>query len=152
MFEQEVIGDVFFKEVVLKNFVIKGYYIYKVKFLMINFVICFMVEREFFNFCDFSVCLVWILFLLDMFIDLYDMYIDFKRYLKVFDVVGLLIGYVFQGFSGIFCFFMEKGCVILSEFIRILCFSFFLWFQVYEKGGGVVIFCDYFIKCLLCMV
>lgn len=35
--------------------------------------------------------------------------------------------------------------MIIGEF----CLSFFFWFFVMEKGGGVVIFCDYVIICLL---
>lgn len=111
-----------------------------------------MVEREFSNPRDPSACLVWIPPLSDMSTDLHDMYTDPKRYLKVSDAAGLPIGHVPQGFSGTFRLFMEKGCVISSEPIRIPCPSFPPWPQVHEKGGGAVIPCDYFIKCSPCMV
>lgn len=141
--EQEVTCDALFKEVVLKNSVIKGYHIYKVKHPTTNSATRLTVEKEFSNPRNPSACLVWIPPLSDMSTDLHDMYTDPKRYLKVSDVAGLPVGRVPHGF------FMEKGCVISSEPIWM---NFPPWPQVHEKGGGAVIPCDYFIKCSQCMV
>lgn len=122
--EQEVTGDAPFKEVVLKNSVIKIYHIYKVKPPMTNPATRLSVEREFSNPRDPSACLVRIPPLSDMSTDLHDMYTDPKRYLKVSDIAGLPIGHVPQGFSGTFRLLMEKECVISSEPIGMSCPSF----------------------------
>lgn len=133
----------------MKNSIIKGYHIYKVKHPTTNPATRLTVEKEFSHPRDPSACLVWIPPLSDMSTDLQDMYTDPKRYLYV---AGLPIGRVPHEFSGTLRLFMEKWCVISSEPIGMPCHSFPPWPQVHEKGGGAVIPCDYFIKRSPCMV
>ena len=134
-------------EVVLKNSVVKGYHVYKLKPLMTNPATRLVVQREYSNPRDPSACLVWVPPLSDMPEDIHDMYTDIKCFLKVSDIADLPVGHVPLGFSGSFRAFLEKGCAITCEPIGLPCPSFPPWPQVQEKGGGAVIPCDYFIQC-----
>ena len=134
-------------EVTLKNSVVKGYHVYKIKPPMTDPATRLVIDREYSNPRDPNACLVWVPPLSDMPKEVHNIYTDMKTYLKVSDIAGLPVGHVPLGFSGTFRLFLEQGCVITCEPIAMPCPSFPPWPQVQEKGGGAVIPCDYFIKC-----
>ena len=82
-------------EVVLKNSVVKGYHVYKLKPLMTNPATRLVVQREYSNPRDPSACLVWVPPLSAMQEDIHDMYTDIKSFLKVSaDIADLPVGHV----------------------------------------------------------
>ena len=131
----------------MKNSVIKGYHVYEVKPPRTNPPTRLVVEREYTNIHDVNASLVWIPELANFNQDLHDMYTDQKRFLKLSDVAGLPVGHVPLGLGGAFRKLLDKSCSIFSEPIGDPCASFPPWPPTHEKGGGVVIPCDYIVLC-----
>ena len=81
-------------EVTLKNSVVKGYHVYKIKPPMTDPATRLVIDREYSNPRDPNACLVWVPPLSDMPKEVHNIYTDMKTYLKVSDIAGLPVGHV----------------------------------------------------------
>jgi hypothetical protein len=105
------------------------------------------VDLEYTNISDVHASLVWIPELSSFPVDAHDVVTDTKRKLKLTDVAGLPIGHSPRGLSFAFRQLLEIDCSIHAIALADPCPSFPPWPLVKEKGGGIVILCDYIITC-----
>lgn len=105
------------------------------------------VDIEYTNITDQHASLVWIPELTYFPTDLHNVTTDVKRNLKLSDIAGLPVGHAPRGLSFAFRQLIENNCQIHAMTIGEPCPSFPPWPPVMEKGGGVVIPCDYVITC-----
>lgn len=132
--------------VVVKNAVIKGYHVYKVRPPM-SPVTELTIAMEYSNPHDTNATLVWMPGLETFPVPQRSKVTDEKRMLKIEDIAGLPVGHVPIGLSGCFRQLLNDGLFIKAVPTGEPIPSFPPWPAVQEKGGGVVIPCVYTISC-----
>lgn len=124
----------------IKNCVIKGYHEYKVKPLVTSD-LELQVDREYSNIHDTDACVVWVPENVPE--NLENSVSDGKRGLKLRDIAGLPCGHVPRGLASAFRYVMDAGGVVTAIVTGEPLPSFPPWPHMLEKGGGVVIPCQY---------
>jgi hypothetical protein len=130
----------------LQGSVIKGFHEYKIHPPMTNPPTQLRVDLEYTNLHDPHASLVWIPEIESFPSSCHDMVTDEKRCLKLMDVAGLPIGHAPRGISAAFRQILEGGAKIFAEPTGEPCPSFSPWPSMLEKGGGIVIPCDYIMQ------
>lgn len=134
-------------EIWIKNSVIKGYHVYEIRpptvAMSTNRL---MVDLEYINIVDPHVSLVWVPEISTFPNELHEITTDAKRHLQLKDIAGLPIGHAPRGLGFVFRQLIERGCRVEAIALGDPCPSFPPWPPVMEKGGGVVIPCDYIIS------
>jgi hypothetical protein len=127
--------------ITIKNSVIKGYHEFKIRPPL---QLTLRVDREYTNIHDVSACLVWLPDTVSD-NDQLDFVTDSKRGLQLKDILGLPCGHVPRGIAPAFRYILDNGGRIEVKTTGDPVPSFYPWPDVKEKGGGIVIPCDYFI-------
>ena len=129
--------------ILLKNSVIKGYHAFKIRPPETDPRTELIVDREYSNIVDKDACLVWMPELSVFEKNLHGMITDKDRNLKLSDIAGLAIGRVPLTLASCFYKVLDDGgkvcAMVTGDPVR----SFPPWPAPDEKGGGVVLPCDY---------
>lgn len=131
-----------YTKVILKNSVIKGYHVFKIRPPYTNPATRLTVDREYTNRHDEHACLVWLPALDTFSIDMHNMFTDEKRQLKLTDIAGLPIGHVPKCLSSVFRHVLDEGGEIHAEVTGEPVPSFAPWPEPQSEGGGVVLPCN----------
>ena len=105
------------------------------------------VEREYSNPKDEDASLVWVPDINSFDDESKSVVVDEKKFLYLSDIAGLPIGHVPFGLSSAIRELIDKGCYVFAIPKGKPIPSFSPWPQLQEKGGGMVIPCNYVIRC-----
>ena len=133
-------------KLILKNFVVKGYHVYKIRPPYTNPATLLTIDREYTNKHDAHACIVWLPPLDSFPKEKHDMLTDAKRQLRLSDIAGLPIGHVPKSLSSDFRSIIDAGGEIHAEVTGHPIPSFSPWPEKSEEGGGVVLPCQYIIN------
>lgn len=102
------------------------------------------VDREYSNIHDVDACVVWVPDNVPE--NMKNLVSDVKRGLKLSDIAGLPCGHVPRGLASAFRYIIDAGGVITATVTGEPLPSFPPWPPMLEKGGGVVIPCQYKVR------
>jgi len=133
-------------DLIVQNSVIKGFHINHIHPPMTNPPTRLRVDLEYTNIKDENALLVWVPDIERFSSELVSLITDKKRYLKLSDIAGLPVGHVPWGHSSVVKQLIEKGCIVHAQSTSDPTPS-FPPCRTRERGGGVVIPCNYIINC-----